>query len=69
MAATVIPEVVFLALNQFCGSFVPGYDGIIEGHFALEGGGLMLAHHDVLDALCKLDWFSCSSTKRVTVRL
>ena len=69
VAATIIPEVVFLALSQLRWSFVPRYNGIIEGHLALEGGRLMLAHHNVLDALCKLNGLGCVSTKRVTVRL
>lgn len=56
MAAAVVPEVVLLALSQLCRSFVPGDDGIVKGHFTLKSGRLMLAHHDVLYALCKLNW-------------
>lgn len=67
MTATVIPEVVFLALSQLCWSFVPRYNGIIEGHLTLEGGGLVLTHHNILDAPCKLNWFSCLSTKKVRI--
>lgn len=59
MAAAVISKVVFLALSQLCWSFVPGNYGIIKGHFALESSRLMLAHHNVLDALCKLNGFGC----------
>lgn len=63
VAAAVIPEVVFLALRQLCGSFVPGHDGVVEGHLTLESGRLVLAHHDVLYALCELNWLGCSNTK------
>jgi hypothetical protein len=63
MAAAVVSKVVFLALSQLCWSFVPGNYGVVKGHFALESSRLMLAHHDVLYALCKLNGFGCLDTK------
>lgn len=69
MAAAVVPKVVFLALSQLCWSFVPGHYGIIKGHFTLKSSRLMLAHHNILYALCKLDWFSCLNPKGFNVRL
>lgn len=63
MAAPIVPEVVFLALSQFRRSFVPSYDGVIEGHLTFEGGRLVFAHNNVLYALCKLNRFSCLNKK------
>lgn len=67
MAAAVIPKVVFLALGQFCWSFVPCYDGVVKGHLTLKGGGLVLTHHNVLDALRKLNWLGCLKRERVQI--
>lgn len=55
MSSALTREVVLRALCQFPGVFVPRDNGIVEGHLALEGGGLALVDFDVLDAFGEMN--------------
>lgn len=55
MSSALTCEVVFWALLQFPGVFVPWNNGIVEGHLALEGGRLPFVDFDVMDAFGEMN--------------